>query len=128
VDTDPAFLSRGRQTSEDKPLLLQALKPGVIGAGLAVGLGLFILSGLFGLPTLLAFGYVQSLTTMPHFILPQVAGALLARFYFWKKYGRQQWRTYAMVLSVGFASGMALMAMISIGVALIQKSVSPLVF
>ncbi len=128
VDTDPAFLSRGRQTSEDRPLLFQALKPGVIGAGLAVGLGLFLLSGLFGLPTLLAFGYVRSLTTMPHIILPEIAGALLARFYFWKKYGRQQWRMYALVLSVGFSSGMALMAMISIGVALIQKSVSPLVF
>jgi hypothetical protein len=128
VDTDPAFLSRERQTSEDKPLLLQALKPGVIGAGLFTGLGLFLLSGLLGLPTLLAFGYVRSLTTMPHFILPEIAGALLARFYFWKKYGRQQWRMYALILSVGFSSGMALMAMISIGLALIQKSVSPLVF
>ncbi len=128
VDTDPTFLSRERQTSEDKPLLLQALKPGGIGTGLAAGLALFLVSGLFGLPTLLAFGYVQSLTTMPHFLLPQIAGALLARFYFWKKYGRQQWRMYALVLSVGFASGMALMAMISIGIALIQKSVSPLVF
>ncbi|MSS72722.1 MAG: hypothetical protein EXS64_14710 [Candidatus Latescibacteria bacterium] len=128
VDTDPAFLSRERQTSEDKPLLLQALKPGVIGAGMAAGLGLFLLSGVFGLPTLLAFGYVRSLTTMPHFILPEIVGALLARFYFWKKYGRQQWRMYALILSVGFSSGMALMAMISIGVALIQKSVSPLVF
>jgi hypothetical protein len=65
---------------------------------------------------------------MPHIILPEIAGALLARFYFWKKYGRQQWRMYALILLVGFSSGMALMAMISIGIALIQKSVSPLVF
>ena len=128
VDTEPTFQSRMRQTSDDQPLLLKALKPIVIGTGLAVGLGIFIISGIFGLPTLLVFGYAQSLTTMPHFILPSIIGALLARFYFWNKYGKKQWRMYALVLSVGFSSGMALMAMISIGIALIHKSVSPLIF
>jgi hypothetical protein len=128
VDTEPTFQSRMRQTSDDKPLLLEALKWDVGLVGLAVGLGIFIISGIFGLPTLLVFGYAQSLTTMPHFILPSIIGALLARFYFWNKYGKKQWRMYALVLSVGFSSGMALMAMISIGIALIHKSVSPLIF
>ena len=39
-----------------------------------------------------------------------------------------EWRTYAPVLAVGFACGMALMGMASISIALIQKSVSVLIF
>jgi heme A synthase len=61
-------------------------------------------------------------------MITEIIGALLARFYFWKKYGKKQWRLYAAVLSVGFACGMALMGMASIAIALIQKSVSVLIF
>ena len=49
-------------------------------------------------------------------------------FYFWKKYGRQQWRLYAAVLSVGFAVGMPLVGMASVALAMIQKSLSVLIF
>ena len=79
-------------------------------------------------PVLLVFGYVRALTTIPHWIVTEMIGALLARYYFWNKYGKKQWRLYAPVLAVGFACGMALMGMASISIALIQKSVSVLVF
>jgi hypothetical protein len=77
---------------------------------------------------LLVFGYVRSLTQIPHVMITEIIGAFLARFYFWKKYGRQQWRLYAAVLSVGFAVGMALVGMVSVALAMIQKSVSVLIF
>ena len=91
-------------------------------------MGSFILLSVFGLPILLIFGYVQSLSQMPHMIITQVIGALLARYYFWKRFGKQQWRLYAAVLVVGFTVGMALMGMASVSVAMIQKSVSVLLF
>jgi len=77
---------------------------------------------------LLIFGYVRSLTTIPHWMATEIIGALLARYYFWNKYGKQRWRLYAAVLSVGFAAGMALTGMAAIAIALIQKSVSVLIF
>ncbi|MFH1569133.1 MAG: hypothetical protein ABIL09_14155 [Gemmatimonadota bacterium] len=128
VDTDPNFTSPWIQRSTDQPWLFRAIKPRVIALGTAVGLGSYIVLSALGLPILLVFGYVRSLTTLPHWIVTEVIGALLARYYFQKKYGRKEWRTYAPVLAVGFACGMALMGMAAISIALIQKSVSVLIF
>ena len=87
--------------------------------------GYFTLS-FIGLPIFLIWGYVQSVNGIPHSLLPQIIGALLARFYFWKKYGKQQWRQYAMVLAVGFGVGMSLIGMFCAALAMISKSVSSL--
>jgi hypothetical protein len=78
------------------------------------------------LPIFLIWGYVQSVNGIPHDLLPQIFGALLARFYFWKRYGKQQWRQYAMVLTVGFGVGMSLIGMFCAALAMISKAVSPL--
>ncbi|MBT3343930.1 MAG: hypothetical protein HN712_17515 [Gemmatimonadetes bacterium] len=128
VDTDPNFTSPWIQRSSDEPWLFRAIKPNIIMAGTAVGLLSYILLSVLGLPILLVFGYVRALTTIPHWMVTEIIGALLARYYFWNKYGRKEWRTYAPVLAVGFACGMALMGMASISIALIQKSVSVLIF
>ena len=128
VDTDPNFTSPWIQRSSDEPWLFRAIKKEIIIAGTVVGLGSYIFLSAFGLPILLVFGYVRALTTIPHWMITEVIGAMLARYYFWGRYGRQQWRTYAPVLAVGFACGMALMGMASISIALIQKSVSVLIF
>ena len=121
---DGAFL----QTSDDRPILFEAIKPKIIGTGFVIGIIFFIILSIFGLPILLVFGYVRALTQIPHYMITEIIGALLARFYFWKRYGRQQWRLYATVLIVGFSVGMALVGMASVSIAMIQKSVSVLLF
>ena len=128
VDTDPMFTSAWIQRSTDEPWLFQALKWEVITAGTVFGLVSYALLSVLGLPILLIFGFVRSLTQLPHFIVTEVIGALLARYYFWKKYGKKQWLQYAPILAVGFACGMALMGMAAVAIALIQKSVSVLIF
>ena len=92
------------------------------------GFGLVMYFGLsfLGLPVFLIWGYVQSVLGIPTSLLPQIAGALLARFYFWKRYGRQEWRRYAMVLTVGFGVGMALIGMFCAALAMVSKAVSAL--
>ena len=57
-------------------------------------------------------------------LLTEVIGALIARYYFWPRYGRQQWRQYAMVLAVGFGVGMSLIGMCSAAVLMVVKAVS----
>ena len=128
VDTDPLFTSSWIQHSTDVPWLFRALKLEVIAFGAGFGLVSFILLSILGLPILLIFGFVRSLTILPHYVVTEIIGALLARYYFWNKYGRQEWRLFAPVLAVGFACGMALIGMAAVGIALIQKSVSVLIF
>jgi len=55
-------------------------------------------------------------------------GALLGRFYFAKKFGKKRWRSFAPLLAAGYACGVGLIAMVSIAIALIFKSVSQIVF
>jgi len=128
IDADPYFTSPWIQRSTDEPWLFRAINKNIIMAGTIFGVASYILLSIFGLPVLLIFGYVRALTTIPHWIITEVIGVLLARYYFWNKYGKKQWRLYAPVLAVGFSCGMALMGMASISIALIQKSVSVLVF
>ena len=128
LDADPNFLSPWIQRSTDEPWLFRAINKNVIYIGTVVGLASYVLLSLFGLPVLLIFGYVRALTTIPHWMITEIIGALLARYYFWNKYGKKQWRLYAPVLAVGFACGMALMGMAAVAIALIQKSVSVLIF
>ena len=77
---------------------------------------------------MLIFGFVRALTQIPHFVVTEIIGALLARYYFWNKYGKKEWRQYAPILAVGFACGMALMGMAAVSIALTQKSLSVLIF
>ncbi len=101
--------------------------PIIIGAA-SFGLVAYFALTFLGMPIFMIFGYVQSVNGIPHFLIPQVIGALLARHYFWKRYGKQQWRQYAMVLSVGFGVGMALIGMFSAALSIINKAVSSLAY
>ncbi|MCE2437997.1 MAG: hypothetical protein J4F39_01080 [Candidatus Latescibacteria bacterium] len=128
VDQVPSFDGSFLQSSDDEPILFEAIKPVVIAIGLVVGLVSFVVLSVFGLPVLLIFGYIRSLTNIPHIMITEIIGALLARYYFWKRFGRQQWRLYAAVLYVGFSVGMSLVGMASVSIAMIQKAVSVLLF
>ena len=94
--------------------------------GAVFALVMYFLMSFFGLPIFLIWGYVQAVNGIPHTLLPQIIGALLARFYFWKRYGKQEWRRYAMVLAVGFGVGMSLIGMFCAALAMAAKAVSPL--
>jgi hypothetical protein len=61
-------------------------------------------------------------------LITEVIGALLAKYYFWPRYGRQQWRQYAMVLAVGFGVGISLVGMVCASVLMVSKGVSPTSF
>jgi len=77
---------------------------------------------------MLFYGLIRGIGALPHLILPEIFGALLARFYFIKRFGKEQWMQYAPILAVGYAAGIGLIGMVCIAIALISKSVSPLPF
>lgn len=115
-------------TVTGKTWILDAIKFPLIFTGFGFGLITIILFTLLGLPILLIYGFIRSLGNIPHFVIPEILGALLGRFYLSKKFGKEKWLQYAPVLAVGYACGVGLIGMVCVAVALISKSVSPLPF
>ena len=108
---------------------LDALDFVKVGLGLGFGVVGYLLLSLLHLPTFLIFGVVRGMDqTTPGNILPEVIGALIGRFYFQRKFGRKRWRRVIPVILAGFSCGIGLVAMASVGIALIAKSISTLLY
>ena len=88
----------------------------------------YAILAVFNMPVMLIFGMIASVGTVPHAVFPQFFGALLERYYMEKKFGRQKWHRYTPVLAAGYACGTGLVGMATVAVALISKTVSPLVY
>lgn len=108
--------------------VLEAINGPRIAGGTIAGLGLFGLTSLLRLPGLFYYGIVGGVGVWPADAIPTFFGAWLGRRYFAKRFGVEQWRMYAPVLLAGFACGTGLIAMASIALALIAKSVNYLPF
>ena len=115
-------------TLEGNSLFFQALRGSYIFAGMFFGLVTYALLSILGLPVMLIYGVVRGLgQTAPHGHLLEVIGALLGRFFFFRRYGAM-WRQYAPVLLAGFSCGMGLTGMLAMGFALILKSLGRLLY
>ncbi len=115
-------------TLEGTSMFYQALSGMTVFSGLGFGLVMYMLLSLLGLPVLLIYGVVRGLgQSTPHGMILEVAGALLGRYFFLKKYG-PMWRQYAPVLLAGFSCGMGLSGMFAMGFALIMKSLGHMAY
>jgi hypothetical protein len=115
-------------TLEGNSLFYQALNGTTVFMGLFFGVILYSILSFFGLPVLLIYGVVRGLgQSTPHGLILEVVGALLGRYYFFKRYGKM-WRQYAPVLLAGFSCGMGLTGMFAMGFALILKSLGHLAY
>jgi hypothetical protein len=115
-------------TLEGNSLFYQALNWIYVLAGMGLGVIMYAILMLLGLPILLVYGMVRGLgQSTPHGLILEVVGALLGRFFFIKRYGAM-WRQYAPVLLAGFSCGMGLTGMFAMGIALIIKSLGRLAY
>jgi hypothetical protein len=106
----------------------QAFRADFILWGLVLGSLLFGVLNVLGAPIFLTYGIVRGLNqTLPFAVLPQFIGALIGRYYFQKKFGRQ-WRQYIPVIVAGFSCGVGLISTLGIGVTFLIKSVFQLPF
>ena len=108
--------------------LLQAINWWYIAAGFGVGIVMFGAFQLLGLPTLAYYGALTGLTSWPHHTILLFIGAMLGRFVFAKRIGKEKWRSYVPVLAAGTACGVGLMGMLAIGFTLISRSVIQLAY
>ena len=113
-------------TLEGNSLFFQALNWIYVGSGTLLGVVMYLILSLFGLPVMLVYGLVRGLgQSTPHGLILEVIGALLGRFFFLRRYGAM-WRQYAPVLLAGFSCGVGLMGMFAMGLTLILKSLARL--
>lgn len=115
-------------TLEGNSLFFQALSGPVVMGGISLGLVLYAILNALGLPVLLVYGVVRGMgQSTPHGFILEVAGALIGRYFFQKKYGAM-WRQYAPVLLAGFSCGMGLTGMFAMGCTLILKSLGKMAY
>ncbi len=114
--------------SSEQPLLLQALKLPVILSSLGIGMGVYMLLALLGLPVTFFYGLIGGVGAPLHAGLPLFAGALLGRFYFRRKFGEEKWNRYIPVVAAGFACGMGLSGMLAVAAAIISQCTRELPF
>lgn len=106
----------------------EAFKPLFVLAGAGVGVVLFSGLSLLGAPIFLVYGLVRGLgNPMPHYLIPQLTGALLGRFYFQKRLGLK-WREYVPVVFAGFSCGMGLITTLGVGIQFLSKAAIQLPF
>ncbi len=108
--------------------MLQAIKPGFIFWGGGVSLVLYAVLSFFKFPVSFFYGIVAGVSGFPHWTIPMFFGALLSRFFFEKKIGKETWRKYTPIILAGYGCGMGLVGMASIAIALIAQAVTALVF
>lgn len=97
-------------------------------AGAGIGSFIYIAFTIFRIPTGVFYGIIGGATAWMPSAIPTFIGALLKRYYFIKRYGRERWMAYAPILLAGYACGIGLVGMASIAIALIAKSISQVVF
>ncbi len=105
----------------------RALKPNVIAGGAMAGGVIYAATAFLGAPVPLFYGLLMGVGALPSAGLPVFTGAILSRYIIGPKVGRM-WKSYAPVLLAGYGCGMGLVAMASVALALIAKSVSQLIF
>ncbi|MFO7946913.1 MAG: peptide transporter [Armatimonadota bacterium] len=105
-------------------MFYRAIKPWLMVGGLGFGLAIYWVLNILNAPVLLIYGFIRGLGRMPHFIFPELIGAMVGRYYMKKRFGEQNWRDWPPVLYAGFSCGMGLVSMLSIAFALISQSIT----
>ncbi len=108
---------------EGQSLLFEALKPFVIFSALALAVGLFGVFSAFGISAQYIYGGLGAMAAYPHNAIMIFAGALLGRYVFAKKFGKEKWTNFTPILTVGFMAGMGLTGMFSIALNFLWTSI-----
>ncbi len=112
----------------NREIFVRAMKPSLMIGGLGFGVIAYWLLNLLNVPVMTIYGFIRGLGNMPHFIIPELAGALIGRYYLRKRFGEDNWRRWPPVLLAGLYCGMGLVGMLVIAVALLSSSIKELPF
>jgi hypothetical protein len=104
-------------------LTVAIVHPEVIAGGFAGSVGLFAATSSLGLPVLFYYGLFRGLGHLPHTMLLELAGALIARRFLHKRYGKENFLRMSPILLAGYLTGVGLIAMATIALRLIKAAI-----
>jgi len=102
----------------------RSFHPEFLGAGFAFSVLSFAVLSAFGLPTMLVYGLARGLGAIPHGLLLELTGALIARFYFQRRFGKKPFLKTAPILLAGYFVGTGLIGMAGVAIRLITSAIS----
>jgi len=77
----------------NREIFLKAMKPSLMAGGLGFGVLAYWLLNALNVPVMTIYGFIRGLGYMPHYVILELAGALLGRFYLRGPAGRRSsWR------------------------------------
>jgi hypothetical protein len=103
---------------------MKAIHPGVIAAGFSGTVLAFVATALLGVPVLFCYGLFRGFGQLPHYMLLEIIGALWARRWLNKKFGKERFQHAAPILLAGYLTGVGLIGMATIALRLIKSAVS----
>jgi hypothetical protein len=103
---------------------MRAIKPEVIGSSALGTVVVFALLSTFGLPVMLIYGFVRGIGDLPHYLVLELIGAMLGRYYFQKKFGANNFLRMAPTVVAGYFTGVGLIGMATIALNLIKQAVT----
>jgi len=118
------FAAEGQQASIMDSQFMKAVHPITVGVGMGMTVLMFVVLSIFGLPTLFVYGIIRGLGGLPHYMVLEIVGALIGRYYFQKKFGSSNFLRMAPTVLAGYATGVGLISMATIAMRLIQAAVS----
>lgn len=104
----------------------KAFKPALISIGTFATCTMFVILRRFGAPIMFVYGFVRGVGRGCHVFILEIVGALIARFYLQKKYGRENLLRVLPVIMAGYLVGEGLVGMACVAVTLISKAISGL--
>lgn len=103
---------------------MRAIHPSVIASSFVGAVAVFFVTAGLGIPALFYYGLFRGLGQLPHYMLLEIVGALLARRWLHKRFGKQNFLRLAPVLLAGYLTGVGLSGIFTIALRLIKAAVS----
>jgi hypothetical protein len=104
----------------------KAMKPTILAIGTLGTCIMYVVLRRFGAPIMFVYGFVRGVGRGCHVFVLEIIGALIARFYLHKKYGRERVLRVLPVVMAGYLVGEGLVGMACVAVTLISKAISGL--
>jgi len=98
--------------------------PEFLAGGCLFAVLVFVLGSLVGLPTMVLYGIARGIGQLPHGIALELLGALLARFWLQRRFGKKNFLLAAPILLAGYFVGTGLIGMACVAIRLIASAIT----
>lgn len=118
------FVPPGEAGTAGESEFMRAIHPSLIGGGFVGSVALFFATSVAGIPAAFYYGIFRGLGQLPHTMVLELAGALLARYVLNRRFGKARVESAAPVIFAGYLTGVGLVGMATIALRLIKGAVS----